>query len=815
MDNYLSIFQGILSTEGTYLDIYLDGLEDHRKFDVKSNDGVELVQHISSLLTKSTTRPLGLRLLTKYIDYCPIDVFEKKGNLWTTFVLKACNSQELQCDARLIFEVLSKIIKRSPQSPDLAKSFASTHISKVYESLTNVPQSKVKYALSCIETCLRANPGSSGQSRGVIERFLWKNVDHLEDEVVENCGKCLHLLQQIKGGGQQGVNHKTQWKNYQLQLLGGIHTVYNEMFANCIEMYEEKIEDQKLPWEAEQIKFDPEPVKKAAQMYTRCHNMIKYLIIAIREPFPVEKPILIKKILNVVIRGLSVNCIMLEQNPIVDNIALNILLPKLHVDLLDLLNVAVLIFRGHLRPYSELILGLIVDAIKWTSTKNAHGDQKSLLILRKKVYETVSLWCKIFYSGNRCDSIAEYLFQEILSDVTPTQSEFTLKVLSGARKHMSKKARRQLHNAQNEKSNMAQTHSSDNNRKEQFSEVRNQELCISALRCLQEILLTVGNFIKPTILKMMQTSISEICAILYELPPKTTHLYSNKDCRIEIYNTLYAILMTPHHLCPPPTEMALTIIQTAYARDDSLKVRLRCSFILQNLEKLIHPQKESLLFTIEARDIRNTFIKMGQECLLREFGFNLSNTLSSNNITDDDVLVVDETSSSQLLNTSLNNHENYDLEQTNETQTTSTIISANIEQVHNGDMDVINIHLREPVKDQFIDIEVENVKYDNESLSKNMNTTNDIVEDISKSPEMVLRIDDDEDSVPVDGEEKNNDPHIDEPFTKKLKLDNENDEAANILQTDVTENVTEIINIDDDEDNLLADIASQFVDELD
>lgn len=67
---------------------------------------------------------------------------------------------------------------------------------------------------------------------------------------------------------------------------------------------------------------------------------------------------------------------------------------------------------------------------------------------------------------------------------------------------MSKKARRQLHNAQNEKSNMAQTHSSDNNRKEQFSDVRNQELCISALRCLQEILLSVGNFIKPTILKV-------------------------------------------------------------------------------------------------------------------------------------------------------------------------------------------------------------------------------------------------------------------------------------------------------------------------
>ncbi|KAI8114731.1 glutamic acid and leucine-rich protein 1, Proline [Lucilia cuprina] len=502
MESYLSIFQGILSTEGTFLDIYLNGLEDHRKFSIQSNEGAEIVQNITSLLTKSTSRSLGLRLLTKYIDLCPIEVLEKKGNLWITLVLKAFNSQELNCDALLIFEVLGKIIKRSLHSTDLAKSFASTHISKVYENLTKVSQFQVKYALSCIETCLRTYPGSSGPSKGVLERFLWKNVDHLDGEVVQNCGKCLHLLQQVKGGGVQGVNHKTQWKNYQLQLIGGIHSVYNEMFSNCAEIYEEKIEQVKFPWEAEQHKFDAEPVRKAAQMYTRCHNMIKYLIIALSEPFPVEKPILVRKVLNVVVRGLSVNCLMLEQNPIADNIALSILLPKIHVDLFELLKVAVLILRGHVRPYSELILGLIIDALKWTSTKSSHSEQKTLLVLRKQVYETASLWCKILNSGNRCETVAEYLFQEIFSDITPTQSEFTLKVLGGARKHMSKKARRQLHNAQNENSNMCHTHSSDSNRKGHFSQERNQELCIAALRCLQQIILSISNFIKPTTLKV-------------------------------------------------------------------------------------------------------------------------------------------------------------------------------------------------------------------------------------------------------------------------------------------------------------------------
>lgn len=177
---------------------------------------------------------------------------------------------------------LAKIIKRSQQVADLAKSFASIHIFKVYESLTKVPLPKSKYALSCIEACLCTYPGSSGPSRGIIERFLWKNLDHLNSDVVKNVGKCLHLLQQVKGGGVQGVNHKMQWKNYQLQLLGSIHAVYNEMFANCIEMYEDKIEQEHLPWGSQKIEFDPEPVKKAAQMYTRCRNLLTYLITALR-----------------------------------------------------------------------------------------------------------------------------------------------------------------------------------------------------------------------------------------------------------------------------------------------------------------------------------------------------------------------------------------------------------------------------------------------------------------------------------------------------------------------------------------------------
>ncbi|KAM7360147.1 proline-, glutamic acid- and leucine-rich protein 1 [Cochliomyia hominivorax] len=822
MDNFSSIFQGILSSNVSVLNIYLDGLEDHKKFWSQSNEGVEHVeQNISSLLTKSASRQLGLRLLNKFLDQCSLDVLEKKSNLWTTLILKACNQQELQLYSSLIFEVLGKLIKRSQQSSELAKSFTSTHIAKVYEILTSASMHFAKYALNCIEICLRTYPGSSGPSRGIIERYLWKYVDHVEVEIVKNCGKCLHLLQQIKGGAVQGINHKTQWKNYQLQLLGGIHVVFNEMFANCTDMYEGNIEQELLPWEKETKQFDLfDPVKKAAQLYIRCRNLIKYLIIALREPFPMEKPILVKKILNVIIRGLGVNCIILEQNPIADNIALNLLLPKLHVDLLELLNVTLLILRGHLQPHSDVILGLIIDALRWTSIKNANENHKLLLILRMRIYESLSLWCNIFNSGNRCETIVEQLFQEILSDVTPTQNEFILKVLSGARKHMSKKARRHLYNYENDRSNMTQSYSANNIRKEIVVENGIKELCVSALCCLQQVLLSISTFIKPNLVKMMQTKIIKICATFYELPLKSDHLYSNTNCRIEIYNVLFTIIMTPHYLCPPPTEMAMTIIQTACSQDVSIKVRNHCLLLAKNLEKLIHPQKESLLFTIEERDIRNTFIKMGQKNVLQEFGRNLFG-----NITESENEESNE--SSELLKNLDSNIKNYEIGNNNEKETVSETATENSALVQNGNKkeSLIENNDLESIQEQFSD---------KDALLKEANK----VDNISKSPEFVLRVEDDvettaavEDNSNVDNkiyetiakkQNQDNEQIViseleaecgDEPITKKQKLYNEK-VVIKEQETNRAEIITVINNEEIDEDNLLAEIVSQFVDEL-
>lgn len=60
-----------------------------------------------------------------------------------------------------------------------------------------------------------------------------------------------------------------------------------------------------------------------------------------RDPFPVKKPLMVQKILNVIIRGFSVTNAMLLEFSNTESLILEPILPKIHMDLIKLLNVLI------------------------------------------------------------------------------------------------------------------------------------------------------------------------------------------------------------------------------------------------------------------------------------------------------------------------------------------------------------------------------------------------------------------------------------------------------------------------------------------
>lgn len=233
--------------------------------------------------------------------------------------------------------------------------------------------------------------------------------------------------------------------------------------------------------------------------------------------------------------------------------------------------------------------------------------------IRKAAYQTLSLWCRTTKYGSQVESIADDLVKQILQDIEPYQSEIALKVLSGSKKYLSKKARQKLHKAQNDATNLAQTHSkgfNPHNTKIIYSDEGNENICCAALNCLIHVLLSSGCFIKPALHKILQEEIVLLAISVVEASSLKTNLYDSADCRIALYGSLYALIESSHHLCPPPLQYAATIFNTAQCRDVNSKVRMTCGEYTRMIEKILHPQKEVLNFPFDLNEIVSVYFQL-------------------------------------------------------------------------------------------------------------------------------------------------------------------------------------------------------------
>lgn len=232
--------------------------------------------------------------------------------------------------------------------------------------------------------------------------------------------------------------------------------------------------------------------------------------------------------------------------------------------------------------------------------------------MRQAAYHTLELWCKATKYGSLVETIAEDLIKFIIQDITPYQSEVTLKVLAGSRKYLSKKARQKLHKAQNDASNIAQTHSKSfnpHNTKIVYTDNGNEPLCAAALRCLIQVLHSAGCFIKPLHQKILQENIVSLSLNAVNATPKKSHLYFNTECRKGLFEALHALIQCPSHLCPPPIQYAAEVYRIGQIHDVSAEIRGKCSDYLRSLEKILHPQKEVFYFPTNPNDVAEAFKK--------------------------------------------------------------------------------------------------------------------------------------------------------------------------------------------------------------
>lgn len=241
-----------------------------------------VVSLITNCLNSHDKKYDGLLLLRSFLIQCQLDIIEQKGNLWLTLCTKICGQKNPAAHVNLSYEIISDILTRSIHIPELGKAISSNFLSKIIESVNGQSNECHLAALKCLERCMKHYAGPSGSSRAIIERFLLSFIDSSNRAHVIQSGKCLQQLQQVRGGNVQGISQKNAWNQLQMQLLGSLHKILNQIYANTSETFDGyHFDDEIVTLKTTELNLSAEPIERANQLFTRFRNLCDYLRITI------------------------------------------------------------------------------------------------------------------------------------------------------------------------------------------------------------------------------------------------------------------------------------------------------------------------------------------------------------------------------------------------------------------------------------------------------------------------------------------------------------------------------------------------------
>ncbi|XP_033238921.1 proline-, glutamic acid- and leucine-rich protein 1 [Drosophila pseudoobscura] len=576
MNEIENLLECITNTNLKTQRIYLNMLDEN---DIIWSKKLIVAQLITKLVTKRKTRALGYRLLICYLNQYSLEVSEKSANVWLTIIFKSLNEFEIRLYGEIIFEALALLIENIQRDFNLSKAFGSVHILKVIEkvSLNEVLADDLctLSALHTVEQCLKYYPRSLKSGKAVIEKFLIKLLDSTNPDIVFQTGECWLLLQKVRGSLSNGAdNDESQWRDYQMTLLGSLYFIINKTCPISEEIFVCPIEAKHL--EHFTVHLTEDPVERAAQVCQRFCNLIDFLKIALSKPFHDKKIIYTQQILCFIQRGLHVK-LNNENNPKMDYVCFKALLPRMHIKLLELLEVLIDICHTHLRMHFRIILSILLESLERTKLLLKEGNQLQFVKFRLMVYKAISLWCSNLKEGSHCEIISETLISEILDDVTQRQS--LLSTESIERKTLETPFSRFNYLSFSENEKLL--------RKKAFS-------------CLHIILTSSGHLLRNSVTKKVHNALLEICIKMHAEHMKSEYSSRLWNCRLDIYKILILLLKSRNYSCPAPSEILMCFLDESRLFENSLEVRLNSQALFEALESSLHPQKEDLCFKQES-----------------------------------------------------------------------------------------------------------------------------------------------------------------------------------------------------------------------
>lgn len=137
-------------------------------------------------------------------------------------------------------------------------------------------------------------------------------------------------------------------------------------------------------------------------------------------------------VLKLLCRGLAISPENLQNESSFKNQLLLLSLPKIHVNLMMILDAFINGFRHEIVPYAVKILKLYRQTLKWTDkfdhTQETISGSKPFKNVRVAVYKSLSCWLTNLGTLSGIDIIAEDILHLVFSDLKPEKYEISLVV---------------------------------------------------------------------------------------------------------------------------------------------------------------------------------------------------------------------------------------------------------------------------------------------------------------------------------------------------------------------------------------------------
>uniref|UniRef100_A0A0A1WUS9 Proline-, glutamic acid-and leucine-rich protein 1 n=1 Tax=Zeugodacus cucurbitae TaxID=28588 RepID=A0A0A1WUS9_ZEUCU len=546
------LFEEIMASEFSYL--FMDSLEEYPDIDLK----VALEKVISLSMRKSGNYALALRLLNSTSQ----EVMKKKTCLWTSILLKSYMSCKDSRDANQLIAIIGVLAKSVYTSEDTRKVFGSNSVKNILEIISKEYYTPIDHlaVLRLMVIILKLYPEYSIQCSGIVKNFVSQFMDSANHNIVESTAKCYHHLLSISRYHSNRIVVKDLWQTYQGRLLDTLQTLSDLFLGVSNSSVVEALNCE--PLNIPMLQFSNDPIKRIAQVFIRFKNVATYFIVTLREPFSSEKPVNTKKIFGIIKSVLNVAHLFTQRRKTINDIMRNLLLPEFYYILLHILESLIITLRSHLRKNYKQIWMILGDMLNLSTNKIVIEQKKTYMRLRGKIYDVISLWCKIVNQGSRSDLMINFMLKD-MQDIYST---------------LSKIIKTKIYSSGTELETIV------------------HELICSTQRCISQVLNACPNNFKYEIITAIQANFLTAFSGICDVPLWNKYDY---EYRADLISTLFSMFTANIYLDLPSAEILINTLCHSPLIDERIKENNKYKLIMLYLESCVHPQKNNLKSSIE------------------------------------------------------------------------------------------------------------------------------------------------------------------------------------------------------------------------